>query len=223
MRFWHGGTEHVAAAGEIIALNPGAVHDGRPATIEGCRYRMLYVERSTIDELFGPDEPRILRSCALSGPVLRDARLARQISRFAGAAVDSLEEQSNFALLLHELFTCYGAPPLAARALALQRECVSRAKDHMLERLAEPLRLSDLAAAARLSTFYFLRTFKQATGMPPHAYLNQIRIERARELLRAGEPPAQVAAATGFADQSHLNRRFKAAFGVTPSQYRAAA
>jgi AraC-like DNA-binding protein len=58
--------------------------------------------------------------------------------------------------------------------------------------------------------------------MAPHAYLNQIRLERARQLLSAGEPSAQVAAATGFVDQSHLTRRFKGAFGVTPGQYRAA-
>jgi AraC-like DNA-binding protein len=223
MRFWHGGTEHVAAPGEIIALNPGEVHDGWPDTKLGCRYRMLYVERSTIDDLFGPEEPRVMRSCALRGPVLRDAQLARGISRFTREASDSLEEQSNFAQVLHQMFARYGLPPLALRAVALERECVARAKSHMIERLGEPLHLADIAGAVRLSTFYFLRTFKRATGMPPHAYLNQIRLERAREMLRAGEPPAQVAAATGFVDQSHLTRRFKGAFGVTPSQYRAAA
>lgn len=216
MRFWHGGSEHLAAPGEIIALNPGAVHDGRPDSTVGCRYRMLYVERSTIENLF-------LRTYALTGPVLRDARLARCIARFTRGAAEPLAEQSGFAQVLYHLFARYGAPPLAARPAALERECVARAKSCMIERLGEPLHLADIAAAARLSTFYFLRTFKRATGMPPHAYLNQIRLERARELLRAGEPPAQVAASTGFADQSHLTRRFKGAFGVTPSQYRAAA
>jgi AraC-like DNA-binding protein len=216
MRFWHGGTEHVAAAGEIIALNPGAVHDGRPETVEGCRYRMLYVERSTIEDL-------IPRSDALTGPVLRDPQLARGISRFTRSSAEPLAEQSGFAEVLYHLFARYGAPPLAERPAALERECVARAKSCMMERMGEPLHLAEVAAAAQLSTFYFLRTFKRATGMPPHAYLNQIRLERARELLRAGEPPAQVALATGFADQSHLTRRFKGAFGLTPSQYRAAA
>lgn len=223
MRFWHGGTDHLAVGGEIITLNPGEVHDGRTEPEAGCRYRMLYVERSTIEDLFAPDEPRFRRSCALTGPVLRDARLARCIGRFTRGAAEPLAEQSGFAQVLYHLFARYGAPPLAARPAALERECVARAKSYMIERLGEPLHLADVAAAVRLSTFYFLRTFKRATGMPPHAYLNQIRLERAREMLRAGEPPAQVAAATGFVDQSHLSRRFKGAFGVTPSQYRDAA
>jgi AraC-like DNA-binding protein len=216
MRFWHGGSEHLAAAGEIIALNPGAVHDGRPDDTVGCRYRMLYVQRSTIEDL-------IQRSPALTGPVLRDAQLARAISRFARNPAEPLAEQAGFAQVLYHLFSRYGLPPLKPEPAALERECVARAKSYMIERLCEPLHLADIAATARLSTFYFLRTFKRATGMPPHAYLNQVRLERARELLRAGESSAQVAAATGFADQSHFTRRFKGAFGVTPSQYRVAA
>ena len=210
MRFWHAGAVHLALPGEIIALNPGDVHDGRPDASVGCQYRMLYVDAS------------ILGNQALAGPVLRDAQLARRISRFTRRAPDLLEEESGFAEILAALLGRHGRPPLTVRT-GDERDSVARAKRHMRERLGEPLRLADIAAAVRLSPFYFLRTFKRATGMPPHAYLNQVRLERARELLRAGEPAAQVAVATGFADQSHLARRFKAAFGVTPGQYRAAA
>ena len=210
MRFWHAGHVHLALPGEIIALNPGDVHDGRPDATVGCQYRMLYVDASIIGKR------------ALAGPVLRDAQLARRISRFTRRAADLLEEESGFAEMLAELFGRHGRPPLELPT-GEERDCVARAKRHMRDRLGEQLRLADIAAAARLSPFYFLRTFKRATGMPPHAYLNQVRLERARELLRAGEPAAQVAAATGFADQSHLARRFKAAFGITPGQYRAAA
>ena len=97
---------------------------------------------------------------------------------------------------------------------------MSRAKQYLLERLGETVRLTEVAEAVGLSPYYFLRTFRHATGMPPHAYLNQMRLERARALLRDGESPAQVAAALGFVDQSHLIRRFKSAFGVTPGRYR---
>ena len=126
------------------------------------------------------------------------------------------------ARILLQLFAHHGVPPLAVRPVATERKCVARAKSYMAEHLDRPILLKDIAAAAGLSSFYFLRTFKRVTGMPPHAYLNQIRLERARTLLADGEPPAQVAAALGFTDQSHLIRRFKAAFGVTPGQYRAA-
>ena len=64
-----------------------------------------------------------------------------------------------------------------------------------------------------------MRTFTQQFGLPPHAYLLQARIKKARTLLRTGMPRAEVAAAVGFADQSHFARHFKKIMGVTPSQY----
>lgn len=64
-----------------------------------------------------------------------------------------------------------------------------------------------------------VRAFRGATGLPPHAYQRQLRINRAQALLRRGESPAAVAAATGFADQSHLTRTFRNALGITPAAY----
>jgi AraC-like DNA-binding protein len=59
-------------------------------------------------------------------------------------------------------------------------------------------------------------------GLTPHRYIVQLRVERARKLLRQGETPAAVAAAAGFTDQSHMTRAFARQFGVSPARYRAA-
>jgi AraC-like DNA-binding protein len=64
-----------------------------------------------------------------------------------------------------------------------------------------------------------LRAFRAETGLPPHAYLNQVRVRQARALLASGMAPAQVAATTGFADQAHLTRHFKRVVGVPPGAY----
>ncbi|MBI1877856.1 MAG: helix-turn-helix transcriptional regulator, partial [Chloroflexi bacterium] len=74
-------------------------------------------------------------------------------------------------------------------------------------------------AISNLSPFHLLRAFRAELGLPPHAYLTQIRIERAKALLAQGWPVAQVAFETGFADQSHLTKRFKGIVGVAPGQY----
>ena len=65
-----------------------------------------------------------------------------------------------------------------------------------------------------------IRLFRERTGLPPHALQVAHRVRNARRLLEAGEPIADIAAATGFADQSHLHRHFQRSLGLTPGEYR---
>jgi AraC-like DNA-binding protein len=74
-----------------------------------------------------------------------------------------------------------------------------------------------------LSKYQVLRRFQKAYGVPPHAWLQQRRAERARSLIRHGARLAAAAAACGFADQSHLTRVFVRQFGFTPGAWRKAA
>jgi len=60
--------------------------------------------------------------------------------------------------------------------------------------------------------------FRKEVGLPPHAYLENVRVKRARELLLRGVPITDVSAAVGYADQSHLTNRFKRLLGMTPGQ-----
>ena len=76
-----------------------------------------------------------------------------------------------------------------------------------------------LAQLTQLNPLKLLLSFRQVTGLPPHAYLVQIRVQQAKQQLAAGRAIATVALETGFSDQSHLNRHFKRLVGVTPGQY----
>ena len=80
--------------------------------------------------------------------------------------------------------------------------------------------LEELAAAVNLSPFHFARVFRRATGLPPHAWLQQRRLEQARALLRDGCAPLRVALQLGFADQSHMTRHFKRTYGLSPGRWR---
>jgi AraC-like DNA-binding protein len=75
--------------------------------------------------------------------------------------------------------------------------------------------LSELAALVQLSPFYFARAFQEEIGLPPHAYLETVRITRARDLLLRGVPIADASAAVGYGDQSHFTHRFKRQLGMT--------
>lgn len=84
---------------------------------------------------------------------------------------------------------------------------------------AESLSLEDLSRVALLSPFYLQRLFLKNTGVSPHEYLIESRIERARGLLLEGRSIASVAADTGFVDQSHFTRSFKRVVGIAPGRY----
>jgi AraC-like DNA-binding protein len=96
---------------------------------------------------------------------------------------------------------------------------VKRARDFIEAHYTDNVTLHQLSEVSGLSSFHLSRTFRDIMGVPPHLYLIQVRIERAKTLLTDGWPLAHVAAETGFTDQSHFTKRFKAVVGVTPGRY----
>ncbi|MFH1803999.1 MAG: AraC family transcriptional regulator [Pseudomonadota bacterium] len=97
-----------------------------------------------------------------------------------------------------------------------------RIVDYIEANLDQPLSLDQLAAQAQLSPFHFARMFRQSVGEAPHRYVLRRRIEKARDLMRAGDMPlAEIAVACGFSSQSHLTTRFVAFTGITPARFRA--
>jgi AraC-like DNA-binding protein len=98
---------------------------------------------------------------------------------------------------------------------------VRRVATLLTDRLGDRPSLTQIAAEVGISREHLVRRFSAAYGMPPMRWALQRRVARARTLLRAGTPPADVAAALGFTDQAHLTRVFRDAMGTTPGRYRA--
>jgi len=112
------------------------------------------------------------------------------------------------------------AGPLAKGGLP--RSCLMRVLNHMNEYSHTNLRLADLAEVAETSLFHFARLFHECMGTPPHQYLTQIRIERAKMLLRTSRRNmGQIASAAGFASASHFAKTFRRVVGVSPTSWRA--
>jgi len=102
----------------------------------------------------------------------------------------------------------------------LSIRALGRAFDCMERHLGGPLSLDDLARAACVSRFHFARLFRVSTGHSPMAYLQLLRVERAKELLREGRVPiADIALLLGFCDQSHFSRAFRRVTGLTARGY----
>ena len=101
---------------------------------------------------------------------------------------------------------------------------LKRVLDYIQSHLDEDLGIEELAAVACLSPFHFTRMFRQSTGLPPHRYVADLRLERAKSLLANSEDSLiQIALATCFSSQSNFTRAFRQATGMTPGEYRRAA
>ena len=152
-------------------------------------------------------------------PNLRDARLAAQVRALFAAATRHprhagapLQVEECLLQILAGLLRPAGNGRHIAASVANARAMVD-------DDPTMAWSLADLAREAGLSRYQLVRQFAQATGLTPHAYLVQRRLHHARRLMRAGTPLAEVAAASGFADQSHLTRLFARSFGTTPHAY----
>jgi AraC-like DNA-binding protein len=120
--------------------------------------------------------------------------------------------------LLHQLVERHGGadPPVAGKPAD---RAIQEVLAHLQRHVAEPQALHRLADLARVGKSYLVREFHRSVGLPPHAYHLQLRIARAARLLGLGLPLSRAAFEAGFADQSHLSRKFKAAYGLTPLSF----
>jgi AraC-like DNA-binding protein len=213
-RFRYGRAEHLAPAGSIVLMNPGEVHTGRAETRSGWRYRMIYIDADALHQICGES------GWWFADAVVRgDALHAREFS----AILEGLwhaEEPLAFDSLLFELVTIVRRYARSPRP-AIEDKAMRFAPviDYLRGGLAQRLTLDDLAAVAQLSPFHFLRRFHAQFGVTPQQMLMALRLGKAKQLLAVGESPAQVAAATGLADQAHLTRAFARRYAVTPGRY----
>ena len=216
--------QHNSTPGKVFLLEPGDIHDGTAPQAGGFTYRTLYLDPNWLDrELRAqfedtPDNTQLSFAATLA----EDPQLAiATASAFEAMHHDELRIVRQTALdhllanLTSHLRWRTVLNPDPRLPLVAQR-----ARDYLHSHLHQDIGLDDLAQATGVDRFRLSRAFKAAFGMAPHAYLIQLRLNRARLLLARGELPVNVAAALGFADQSHLGRWFQRAYRMTPADYR---
>ncbi|MGF6790561.1 AraC family transcriptional regulator [Paraburkholderia sp. 35.1] len=218
----YSGEHHVAEAGSVPVINPGELHTGSKAVEAGWRYRVMYAPVGFLcalaDEVAG--KPQALPWFAPG--VIRDSDLATRLAhahRLLEAGDDALAAETAMLDALSTLLVRYARTRPAAARVATDDTRVALMQERLTGDLVEPVTLAEVAKAAGLSPFHAARLFTQSTGLPPHAWRNQVRLQRALAPLRAGVPVTDVAAASGFTDQSHFTRHFRRMFGVPPGQW----
>ncbi|SDY34590.1 AraC family transcriptional regulator [Pseudomonas sp. NFIX28] len=210
--------------GKVFLLEPGDIHDGDAPTEGGFTYRMLYLDphwlKRELSALF--EEAPADSQLSFAATLASDPRLAQATSHafqslhhgelriVRQSAMDQLLDQLTGRLHWRKRYHQDPRLPLVAH----------KARDYLHAHAQQDISLDELGAACGVDRFRLARAFKAAYGLPPHAYLVQLRLAKARRLLARGKQPADVAMALGFADQSHMGRWFVRAYGLTPAAYR---
>ncbi|WP_262113998.1 AraC family transcriptional regulator [Aeromonas sp. Marseille-Q5825] len=204
--------------GSLVLMNPEEVHACNPIADQPWSYLMFYLDtdwlRSQQEEAGLGSEFRPFDMTASRDPLLYQGlqHLHHQLVK----APDPLAREVACHLFSRQLL----ARLTPARWDDRPPQHLQRAAELMQDDSASPLSLSQLSAVAGLTPSHFVRAFSHHYGMTPHAYLLDRRIRHARTLLKQGQPLAEVALASGFADQAHFQRQFKRRVATTPGQYR---
>ena len=184
-----------------------------PAAGGGSRVELTSHAREWIDRIWEPLRHRGAAMLATfsSGDLALMLRVLRLATQVQEAHVADLRGWLDEPAATRKSHQRGGLSPAALRRVQLLVEA----------NIDRPIHMADLAARAGLSVHHFGRAFRTSTGVTPHAFVEQRRIERARALIDSTrEPLADIAAATGFATQSHLTTAFKRVTGFTPAAYR---
>lgn len=207
--------------GEICLINPGQVHSGIIMDKgERITHRIFFVKAGWLRDMAadlrdgnsGLPEFRklIVKTPYFSGSLWK-------LNRLIHLGMEQLEKESAMMEIMSGLFFAHGG--IKQPATGNEPFAVRRAKEFLADNLTKKVSLNRMASVTGLSRYHFLRVFKRATGLPPHRYHLQCRVERAKGLLLSGMPIAETALESGFTDQSHFTHKFKQFTGSTPAQY----
>ena len=215
---------HRSTPGDAFLLEPGEIHDGDAPVEGGFTYLTFYLDdRWLSDTLRGLyDATPSSYSLHFDQTIARAPQLVNTIAQTFFTLHNNemrIVQQGMMDGLLSQLtHHCQWR-----KRLATQRQSAAiahRARDYLYAHRGDNIGLDDVARETGTDRFTLTRCFKREFHLSPHAWLIQLRLASARAMLAKGEQPASVAAALGFADQSHLGRWFQRAYRLSPARYR---
>lgn len=211
------GVEQLSLHQQTLTVHAGEITIYNPETLQASQFGAEPVEFFSVhlpQRIFADLADRPLP--ILREGVLRDPLLFTAICGVVQSPADEQIQQQNLLWLTsqllrhgHDVEDTEKAPAAVGLALACMRD-----------RLTEKLTLDQLAAAAGLTKYHFVRQFRQQMGIAPLQYHMQLRLLAARNLLRSRHSTLEVALRLGFYDQSHFINSFRKMMGITPHQYR---
>jgi AraC-like DNA-binding protein len=218
--FHYRGALQTSRGGQVMVIHPDEAHDGHAGVSQGFAYRMLYVDPASVSAALDGKSPPFVPDVVADDPALAEL-LREAFADFPQAleplAIDAVVER------LADLLAARSDGARRSRQSATAHRAVARAREFLAAAAPRTVASEELEKVTGLDRFALSRHFRAVTGTSPHRYQVGRRLARAQAMIAAGTALSETAAATGFADQSHLTRHFAARFGLTPGRWAALA
>ena len=211
------GRERVQTPGTLGLTQPGQVHCNVRRDAPGA-FQFVSFDAALVDEAQSALDHRLRGRLEAAEVHPRDAR-ALPLRRLHDMVLSGTTDRFTLDVAIAEAVTSFTSFLGIARAPSGSRPSVRRARDFLLDHVADDVTLDALAEHARADKFHLCRAFSLEIGFPPYAFLIQARIARARILIERGVRPSEVALRVGFCDQSQMHRHFRRIVGCTPGAY----
>jgi AraC-like DNA-binding protein len=215
--FRYRGAQRICLPGQLHILHPDEVHDGGAATEEGFSYRILYIDPHLIGEALGGGPLPFVSAPIVDAEPLRQTIPAEVFD--VGAPIDDVSRVDLIAAVAN-LLAAVTLPAQKPKALACG--ALERVRDCLAANPARQHSMDELESFCGLDRWSLARQFRAAYGTSPSRFRTLRQLDMARRLMARGASLAAAAAEAGFADQSHMSRRFKSAYGLTPAAWVAA-
>lgn len=219
------GRNHHAVTNQIIVFNPDEAHTGEAVDDDGWEFRIFYFDSELLRTAASMANGKRVELPGFRKSVIDDPVLAFRLCNLHWTLENErsrLTREGLFLKALADLAMRHADVIHREPSKGPEKQVVKRIRDYLEANADQNPSLEELARLSQLNPYHLIRVFRQETGLPPHVYFEQIRIHKARRLLRDGAAIADVATQLGFTDQSHLHRHFRRLTGITPGAYRSA-
>ncbi|ASP36762.1 AraC family transcriptional regulator [Labrenzia sp. VG12] len=216
--FDYRGARADSTPGQVMVLHPDEIHNGEAGTEDGFHYRMLYIEPSLVREALGPSAGALP---FVKDAVFGDPRLLRAIHAAFGDLDSVLEPIALDEITMALADGLLANDPSAHRSAhsLIDFSATHRARRFLEANLDRTVTSDELEAVTGQDRYSLARQFRKAYGTSPYRFLMMRRLDRARAGIASGCSLSEAALAAGFSDQSHMTRRFKANYGISPGNW----
>lgn len=219
----HRGNSYILQPDNFGIIAPGEVHENYACDDKARSLITFYLDPEKVEDIGAQFEGSKSGKAEFRTNIYEDTESLQGLiglHQLLNSSHSILERESAFLEIFVQLIKRHGVSRVCEEKIGAERSRVAQIIELFHAHLDEDLSLEVIAARFECTPYHLIRFFKKAVGLSPHAYLIQLRVEAARQLLNQGHSIVEAALETGFTDQSHLTRHFKTKFGLPPGTYR---